>query len=224
MKKVESIFEIIGPIMIGPSSSHTAGAVRIGRIAREILGEKPIRAIILFHGSFAETYRGHGSDKAVIGGILGFSTDDLRIRKALEIAEKEGLKIEFKTVDLGEEYHPNTIKIVLEGSSGLKIWIVGSSIGGGNIIVTEVNGFEADISGDYHALIAIHDDKPGMVAKITSILAKHKINIARMKVSRIRRGALAFSSLEVDQEIPKEIVKEVEKIEGVKLVRALKPI
>ncbi|MHA1721717.1 MAG: L-serine ammonia-lyase, iron-sulfur-dependent subunit beta [Candidatus Baldrarchaeia archaeon] len=224
MKKVESIFEIIGPIMIGPSSSHTAGAVRIGRIAREILGEKPIRAIILFHGSFAETYRGHGSDKAVVGGILGFSTDDLRIRKALEIAEKEGLKIEFKTVDLGEEYHPNTIKIVLEGSSGLKIWIVGSSIGGGNIIVTEVNGFEADISGDYHALIAIHDDKPGMVAKITSILAKHKINIARMKVSRIRRGALAFSSLEVDQEIPKEIVKEVEKIEGVKLVRALKPI
>ena len=224
MKKVESIFEIIGPIMIGPSSSHTAGAVRIGRIAREILGEKPIRAIILFHGSFAETYRGHGSDKAVIGGILGFSTDDLRIRKALEIAEKEGLKIEFKTVDLGEEYHPNTIKIVLEGSSGLKIWIVGSSIGGGNIIVTEVNGFEADISGDYHALIAIHDDKPGMVAKITSILAKHKINIARMKVSRIRRGALAFSSLEVDQEISKEIVKEIEKIEGVKLVRALKPI
>ena len=224
MKKVESIFEIIGPIMIGPSSSHTAGAVRIGRIAREILGEKPIRAIILFHGSFAETYRGHGSDKAVIGGILGFSTDDLRIRKALEIAEKEGLKIEFKTVDLGEEYHPNTIKIILEDSSGLKIWIVGSSIGGGNIIVTEVNGFEADISGDYHALIAIHDDKPGMVAKITSILAKHKINIARMKVSRIRRGALAFSSLEVDQEIPKEIVKEIEKIEGVKLVRALKPI
>jgi len=224
LKKVESIFEIIGPIMIGPSSSHTAGAVRIGRIAREILGEKPIRAIILFHGSFAETYRGHGSDKAVIGGILGFSTDDLRIRKALEIAEKEGLKIEFKTVDLGEEYHPNTIKIILEDSSGLKIWIVGSSIGGGNIIVTEVNGFEADISGDYHALIAIHDDKPGMVAKITSILAKHKINIARMKVSRIRRGALAFSSLEVDQEIPKEIVKEIEKIEGVKLVRALKPI
>jgi len=224
LKKVESIFEIIGPIMIGPSSSHTAGAVRIGRIAREILGEKPIRAIILFHGSFTETYRGHGSDKAVVGGILGFSTDDLRIRKALEIAEKEGLKIEFKTVDLGEEYHPNTIKIILEDSSGLKIWIVGSSIGGGNIIVTEVNGFEADISGDYHALIAIHDDKPGMVAKITSILAKHKINIARMKVSRIRRGALAFSSLEVDQEIPKEIVKEIEKIEGVKLVRALKPI
>ena len=210
--------------MIGPSSSHTAGAVRIGRIAREILGKKPVRAIILFHGSFAETYRGHGSDKAVVGGILGFSTDDLRIRKALEIAEKEGLKIEFKTVDLGEEYHPNTIKIILEDSSGLKIWIVGSSIGGGNIIVTEVNGFEADISGDYHALIAIHDDKPGMVAKITSILAKHKINIARMKVSRIRRGALAFSSLEVDQEIPKEIVKEIEKIEGVKLVRALKPI
>lgn len=224
MKKVESIFEIIGPIMIGPSSSHTAGAVRIGRIAREILGKKPIRAMILFHGSFAETYRGHGSDKAVVGGILGFSTDDLRIRNALEIAEKEGLKIEFKTVDLGEEYHPNTIKIILENSNGLKIWIIGSSIGGGNIIVTEVNGFEADISGDYHALITIHDDKPGMIAKITSILAKNEINIARMKVSRIRKGALAFSSLEVDQEIPREVVKEIEKIIGVNLVRALKPI
>lgn len=224
MKKVESIFEIIGPIMIGPSSSHTAGAVRIGRIAREILGKKPIRAMILFHGSFAETYRGHGSDKAVVGGILGFSTDDLRIRNALEIAEKEGLKIEFKTVDLGEEYHPNTIKIILENSNGLKIWIIGSSIGGGNIIVTKVNGFEADISGDYHALITIHDDKPGMIAKITSILAKNEINIARMKVSRIRKGALAFSSLEVDQEIPREVVKEIEKIIGVNLVRALKPI
>ena len=224
MKRVESIFEIIGPIMVGPSSSHTAGAVRIGRIAREILGRKPVKATILFHGSFAETYRGHGSDKAVVGGILGFSTDDLRIREALEIAEKEGLKIEFKTVDLGEEYHPNTIKIVLEDPTGLKVWIVGSSIGGGNIIVTEVNGFEADISGDYHALITIHEDKPGMVAKITAILAKYGINIARMKVSRVKRGALAFSSIEVDQEIPLEVVHEVEKVEGVKLVRALKPI
>lgn len=224
MKRVESIFEIIGPIMVGPSSSHTAGAVRIGRIAREILGSRPVKATIFFHGSFAETYRGHGSDKAVVGGILGFSTDDLRIREALGIAEKEGLKIEFKTVDLGEEYHPNTIKIVLEDPTGLKVWIVGSSIGGGNIIVTEVNGFEADISGDYHTLITIHEDKPGMVAKITAILAKYGINIARMKVSRVKRGALAFSSIEVDQEIPLEVVHEVEKVEGVKLVRALKPI
>jgi len=224
LKKVESIFEIIGPIMVGPSSSHTAGAVRIGRIAREILGRKPVKATILFHGSFAETYRGHGSDKAVVGGILGFSTDDLKIRDALEIAEKEGLKVKFRKVDLGEEYHPNTIKIILEDSSGLRIWIVGSSIGGGNIIVTEVNGFEADIGGDYHALIAIHEDKPGMVARITSILAKRRINIARMKVSRLKRGALAFSSIEVDQEISKKVIQEIGKVEGVKLVRALKPI
>jgi len=210
--------------MVGPSSSHTAGAVRIGKIAREILGAKPVKATILFHGSFAETFRGHGSDKAVIGGILGFSTDDLRIRKALEIAEREGLKIEFKTVDLGEEYHPNTIKIILEDASGLKIQVVGSSIGGGNIIITEINGFETDLSGDYYALIAIHDDKPGMVAKITTILAKHRINIAKMRVSRIKRGALAFSSIEVDHEISKEVIDEIEKIKEVRLVRALKPI
>lgn len=210
--------------MVGPSSSHTAGAVRIGKIAREILGTKPVKVTIFFHGSFAETFHGHGSDKAIVGGILGFSTDDLRIRKALEIAEKEGLEIKLKTVDLGEEYHPNTIKIILEDASGLKIWVVGSSIGGGNIIITEINGFETDLSGDYHALIAIHDDKPGMVAKITTILADHKINIARMKVSRIKRGALAFSSIEADHEISKEVVDEIEKIKEVRLVRALKPI
>ncbi len=223
MVKVESVFEIIGPIMIGPSSSHTAGVVRIGLLARYILGEKPVEATIVFHGSLAETYKGHGSDKAIIAGILGFRADDSRVRKALEIADRIGLKYKFMTGDLGD-VHPNTLKIHIKGESGAEFDIVGSSIGGGNILVFEVNGFETDISGDYHTLIAIHEDKPGVVAKISSILARNHINIAKMCVSRIRRGGMAFSSIEVDQEIPTKVLDEIQRIKEVKVVRSLKPV
>lgn len=223
MVKVESVFEIIGPIMIGPSSSHTAGVVRIGLLARHILGEKPVEATIVFHGSLAETYKGHGSDKAVIAGILGFKADDPRVREALAIADKMGLKYKFMTGDLGD-VHPNTLKVHIKGDSGSEFDIVGSSIGGGNVLVFEVNGFETEISGDYYTLIAIHEDKPGVVAKISSILAENHINIARMCVSRIRRGELAFSSIEVDQEIPAKVLDEIQRVEEVKIVRSLKPV
>lgn len=201
-----NIFDIIGPVMVGPSSSHTAGAVRIGKIARAILGEEPKNAIVRLHGSFARTYFGHGTDKAIIGGILGFNPDDYRIKYSLDMAMQAGIKYRFEKVNL-KDAHPNSSQIVLTGLSGKCIQMTGASVGGGNVIVKEINGMRVEFNGDYPTLIVIHKDIPGMVADVTGILANSKLNIARMNLFRSQRGGKAVMIIEVDQ-TPQQMLKQ----------------
>lgn len=211
---MRGVFDIIGPIMIGPSSSHTAGAARIGLMARKILGEEPLQATIELHGSFAQTYKGHGTDKAIIAGIMGFATDDERIKDALSIAVSNGLKYQINTTDLGD-VHPNTAVIYLIGESGRMTRIVGASLGGGNIRITNIDGYDVELMGQYHTLISIHQDRPGVITKVTSILAKYKINVAFMRVSRKSRGAEALMIIEVDEAISDDVLEETKQVQGV---------
>ncbi len=220
---MHGVFDIVGPIMIGPSSSHTAGAVRVGKMARIILGEEPQDAVIELHGSFAQTYKGHGTDKALVAGLLGYGTDDERIRNALDIAEAQGLDVTFATIHLGD-VHPNTVAILLTGSSGRKVRVVGASIGGGNIIITEVDGYPVQLTGEYHTMITIHQDKPGIIALVTHALSQEGVNIAFMRVSRQERGAQALMIIEADQAISEEALRLVGGIGAVKVAILVPPV
>ena len=212
---MRGVFDIIGLVMIGPSSSHTAGAVRLGRIAGKILGEEPASARIRLHGSFAKTYRGHGTDKALLAGILGFSTDDARIKDALEIAAARGVAHVFLPDDLGENAHPNTVEIALTGKSGRSTTVVGASVGGGNILVNRIDGFDVEMTGRYYTLATVHEDRPGVIMGVTQVLARQAINVAFMRVSRKTRGAQALMILEVDDEITDAVAKEIVSVCGV---------
>lgn len=220
---MRSAFDITGPIMIGPSSSHTAGATRIGLMARTVLGEEPVEAEIQLYGSFAETYRGHGTDRALIAGIMGFAPDDERIREALDIAKAKGIKFEFIKVDL-EDAHPNTAIIYLTGKSGTTVSIQGASIGGGNIKITNLNGYPVELNGKYTCLITIHQDIPGIVNGVTAELAKFNINIGEMKVSRREKGADALMVIQVDDDVSPKALKACEKIIGISKVIKVNPI
>lgn len=206
--KYKSVFDIIGPVMIGPSSSHTAGAARIGRVARHLFGRKPKYANISFYGSFAKTYRGHGTDVAIVGGILDFDTFDTRIVNALTIAKEEGIAIKMTEEDAVTD-HPNTAKIVLGDDQG-QLELVGISIGGGKIEITELNGFELKLSGNHPALLVVHNDRYGAIAGVANILAKYQINIGHMEVSRKEKGEEALMVIEVDQNIDQSIMDELE--------------
>lgn len=217
------VFDIVGPIMIGPSSSHTAGAARLGKMAGIILGERPKRAEIELHGSFAQTYRGHGTDKAIVAGLMGFEADDPRIREALSLAGQAGIEVVFRTVELGDA-HPNTAVIHLTGPSGRKIRMAGASVGGGNILVTSIDGYEVALTGEYHTLISIHHDKPGVVAALTGILAKEEVNIAFMRVSRRERGSQALAIIEADQAIPEQVTKMVGEFPSIERAFLIPPL
>ena len=194
-----SVFDIIGPRMTGPSSSHTAGAVRLGYIARRIIGDKIEHVHFTLYGSFAETGRGHGTDKALIGGILGFMPDDQRIRSAYKLARDEGIDVEFTYSDEHAE-HPNTVKIEAVDSSGHETEVVGRSIGGGNILITEINGLEVEVTGEYPTIIIRHQDQPGVISDVARVLSQLGINIANMKVFRRSRGDRnAFMCIEADE-------------------------
>jgi L-serine dehydratase len=220
---MHGVFDIIGPIMIGPSSSHTAGAARLGKMARTILGEQPVKAMIELHGSFAQTYRGHGTDKALAAGLLGFSTEDERIRDALDVARDAGLQITFTATDLGD-VHPNTAAMVLTGASGRKVRVVGASIGGGNIVITEIDGYTVELRGEYYTLITIHQDQPGIISLVTHILAQDRVNIAFMRVSRQGRGAQALMILEADQPISEQAASLVRNIPAIEVALLVPPI
>lgn len=195
---MRGVFDIVGPVMIGPSSSHTAGAVRLGLMARAILGEEPVRAGIQLTGSFARTYRGHGTDKALTAGILGFMPDDVRIREALSLATSMGLELAFQKVDIPDA-PPNTAVIHLTGAEGRTVKVQGASVGGGNIRITGIDRFAVDLTGELPALITIHWDQPGVMMRVTSILAEEGLNIAFMRLSRQRRGEMAMMILELDE-------------------------
>jgi L-serine dehydratase len=203
---VVSLLDIIGPVMVGPSSSHTAGACRLGLLARNLVGGTPERARIELHGSFARTGEGHGTDKAIAGGLMGFRPDDERLRDALEIAEREGLDYVFEKTTLDDDAHPNTTRITLERGER-KAVMTGASLGAGRILVTEINGYKVEVTGGYHTIVLIAEDVKGSVAAIATILAEHEINIANLRLTRKERGGDAFMVIEVD-DVPGEGVRD----------------
>ncbi len=206
-----SVFDIIGPRMTGPSSSHTAGAVRMAHIARHIAGMDVASVQFTLYGSFAETGRGHGTDKALIAGILGMQTDDTRIKNAYLIAKEMGVDVAFLYSDEPVEY-PNTAKMQIVGQNGNTTEVVGVSIGGGNILITEINGMAVELSGDYPTLIVQHKDEPGVIAEVSHVLAQLNINIAYMSVFRHGKGEDAYMTIEADQKITNEIAELIKKL------------
>ena len=194
-----SLLDIIGPVMVGPSSSHTAGACRIGLLARCLVGGTPEMARIQLHGSFARTGEGHGTDKAIVAGLMGFAPDDDRIRTALEIAEREGLDYKFEKTTLGEEadIHPNTTRITIQRGDR-SATMVGSSLGAGRVLVTEIDGYPVEVTGNYNTVVLVAEDVKGSVARIATLLAEDNINIATLRLTRKARGGDAFMVIEVD--------------------------
>jgi len=209
-----NLLDIIGPIMVGPSSSHTAGAVKIGLVSRKLMVEKVVKADIYFHGSFLATGKGHGTDKAVVAGLLGIAVDDSRVPFSFEIAEQEGLEFNITGIDLGDA-HPNTVKLNLTGESGKKIEIIAAAVGGGQIEVCEIDGLSASFGGNYPTIIVNHKDIPGRVTAVTSRLSESNVNIATMKLYRTVRGGDAVMIIECDHEVPVKTVKSLEELEGI---------
>ena len=207
MMKFTSVFDIIGPVMIGPSSSHTAGAARIGRVARDLFGRQPKKVSIYLYGSFAETYRGHGTDIAIIGGLLTYDTYDERIKTAFEDAAKAGMEFEFVPEEAHKE-HPNTARIVMNDEDG-EMSVEGISIGGGKIEISEVNGFKLRLTGGMPAILVVHNDRTGCIANVANCLAMHNVNIGHMEVSRIERGHTALMVIEVDQNIEDRVLEQI---------------
>lgn len=212
--KFRSAFDIIGPVMIGPSSSHTAGAARIGRVARTLFEKQPKKAIISLYGSFAKTYKGHGTDLALVAGLMDFDTFDERIPDSLKIAEQVGIEIEFITENALTE-HPNTVKINLFDGQGKELEIIGISIGGGTIEIIEINSFKLKLSGANPAILVIHHDRFGLISAVTSVLSKHKINIGHMEVSRKERGDVAIMVIEMDHKLEDAVFVELNLLPGV---------
>ena len=201
-----SLLDIIGPVMVGPSSSHTAGACRLGLLARGLVGGTPERAKIELHGSFARTGEGHGTDKAIVAGLMGFRPDDDRIRNALEIAEREGLDYHFEKTTLDEESHPNSVRISLERGERSSV-MMGSSLGAGRVLVTQIDGFPVEVSGSYHTIVLVAEDIKGSVARIATLLSDDGLNIATLRLTRKKRGGDAFMVIELD-EFPDERVRD----------------
>ncbi|MEL7567274.1 MAG: L-serine ammonia-lyase, iron-sulfur-dependent subunit beta [Dehalobacterium sp.] len=221
--KEYGIFDIIGPVMIGPSSSHTAGAARLGFIAGKIAGEEVREVVFYLHGSFAKTYAGHGTDKALLAGVLGLMPDDEGIRDAFMLAREKGVIYRFQESDLGE-VHPNTVKIVMKTLSGEKWEVTGSSIGGGKVKIIRINELEVEFEGEYTTLITYHQDRPGVIADISAVLSKYKINIAFMRVFRENKAANAALIAETDEDISPLALAEIEKVPRIIQVKVLQPI
>lgn len=217
-----SIFDVLGPNMVGPSSSHTAGACSIALLACKMLGEPAARVEFTLYGSFAKTYKGHGTDRALLGGIMGFSTDDVRIPRAYELAKERGIQWEFSCNETETEIHPNTVDIRLYGVNKKAVSLRGESVGGGKIRIVRIDGIEVDFTGEYNTLIVVHKDRIGMAAHITSCLSQGMVNIAFMKLFRESKGDRAYSIVEFDGTLPKdtmERIKEKQDVENVMLVQ-----
>src|SRR4051812_44307952 len=195
-----SLLDIIGPVMVGPSSSHTAGACRLGLLARGLVGGTPERARVELHGSFARTGEGHGTDKAIVAGLMGFRPDDERIRHALEIAEREGLQYAFEKTKLGDDdrVHPNSVRMTVERGERSSV-MLGSSLGAGRVLVTEIDGYPVEVSGSYHTIVLVAEDVRGSIARIATILADRGLNIATLRLTRKERGGDAFMVIELDE-------------------------
>lgn len=214
------IFDIIGPIMIGPSSSHTAGAARIGRAAANLLGDTPLKAKITLSGSFLRTHKGHGTDRAIIAGLMDMPVDDLRIRDSLEIARQRGLQYEFVLEDIPDA-HPNTALIELTGKNGNHVSMRAASVGGGNIRVEMLNGLTVSFTGAMDTLVISHTDAPGVIANVSSLIAALNVNIATMQVFRRNAGGDAVMVIETDHAPDQESVRMIRRLRGIKTCNLL---
>lgn len=215
-----SLLDIIGPVMVGPSSSHTAGACRLGLLGRGLVSGTPEKAVLELHGSFARTGEGHGTDKALAGGLLGFRPDDERIRTALEIAEKEGLDYRFEKTALGDDVHPNTVRMTLDYGD-VHATLTGASLGAGRVLVTEIDGYPVEVTGSFHTIVMVAEDIPGSIARITGILADHTINIATLRLTRKQRGGDAFIVIECDESPGEGVRDEIRALDWVRWARRL---
>lgn len=217
-----NLYDILGPVMVGPSSSHTAGAVRIGLITRRLLGEEPVKASIGLAGSFAATGKGHGTDRALVAGLLGMQPDDTRIPDSLRLASEHGMDIQFREIQLADA-HPNTAVLHVEAAVGRELEIQASSLGGGRIMVNKLDGIEVHFSGENPTLIVRNLDQPGHVAEVASMLSHKAVNIATLHLYRDRRGGYAVMVLETDQPVPEESVLWLSHLEGIMKVTYLNP-
>lgn len=204
-----SVFDVLGPNMIGPSSSHTAGAAVIAYLAQKMINGRLVKVDFTLYGSFAKTYRGHGTDRALVGGIMGFFTDDVRIRDSFRIAEERGLEVAFHTDETESDVHPNTVDVAMENESGHKMTIRGESLGGGKVRITRINQVEVDFSGEYSAVIVVHQDTRGVAAHITKCLSDSDVNIAFMRLFREKKGHTAYTIVEVDGAVPAGVAEKL---------------
>lgn len=212
-----NLYDIIGPVMVGPSSSHTAGAVKIGYVSRKLMAQPIVKAQILLYGSFLATGKGHGTQIAIVAGLLGMKTDDCRIPDSFRLAKETGMEISFGEAEL-KDAHPNSAQLILTGADGRQLEIVGESIGGSRINIASIDGLSANFSGDYPALIVHNLDQPGHVAEVTSMLSHKSVNIATMQLYRAGRGGHAVMVIECDQEVPKESIQWLAHLEGIEKV------
>lgn len=212
-----NIFDILGPVMVGPSSSHTAGATRIGFITRKLLGCKPVKATIGLCGSFAATGKGHGTDRAIIAGLLGMQPDDMRIPESFEIAKQEGLQFDISNIQV-KEAHPNTAVIKAIGEDGRSLEVQASSLGGERILLNKIDGIVVNCTGSCPTLIIRNEDSPGQVAEVTSMLYQKHVNIATLQLYRDKRGGDAVMVIETDQPVYKATICNLEQLEGIKKV------
>jgi len=221
--KQYSVFDVLGPVMIGPSSSHTAGAARIGKVARCIAGDDFHKVAFYLHGSFANTYKGHGTDRALVAGVLGMEPHDIRLSQSLKIASEKHIDISFHKADLGLE-HPNTVKVVFYHSDDQhQTEVMGSSIGGGNIVITKVNGYSIKFKGDYPTLLIFHRDQKGVIRDVSDLLSINRLNVAKMKVSRKVKGHGASMVIETDDVIPAFFKKQLLHIDHIDSVSMINP-
>ena len=220
---MSNVLDVIGPVMIGPSSSHTAGACRLGRIARALLGAEPVRASVTLYGSFAKTYRGHGTDRALVAGILGLATDDGHLRESLELARERGVDVAFST-DEGDGLHPNTALIELSDASGGHVSVLGSSVGGGQVVVTRVDGMQVRITGLRTTFVVRHLDVPGLIASVTDVLADCGANICDFSLARQARGGVAVMTIEVEGSVGSAVRSRIEALPGVEACTMLAPV
>ena len=200
-----SVFDVMGPNMIGPSSSHTAGAARIGFLAQKMINGPLKKIEFTLYGSFARTYKGHGTDRALLGGIMGFATDDMRIRNSFEIADHNGLVFSFTTNEIETDVHPNTVDIHMINEKNQEMTVRGESLGGGKVRIVKINSVQVDFTGEYSAVIVTHQDKPGVVAYITKCLSDRNVNIAFMRLFRESKGEIAYTIVESDGHLPEDI-------------------
>lgn len=202
-----SVFDVLGPNMIGPSSSHTAGAAVIGYLAQKMINGPIVKVTFTLYGSFAKTYRGHGTDRALLGGVMGFRTDDVRIRDSFQIAKDNGIEFSFVPNETETEVHPNTVDVEMVNDQGQQMTIRGESLGGGKVRIVRINGVDVDFSGEYSAIIVVQQDKPGVVAHITQTLSNIGINIAFMRLFRENKGHIAYTIVETDDVLPENLAQ-----------------
>ena len=215
-----SIFDILGPVMVGPSSSHTAGAARIGMVARQLFGRQPEKAVVYLHGSFAATGKGHGTDRALIAGFLGMKPDDMRIPDSFEIAAEEGMTFTIAPKEI-REAHPNTAQVIMEAEGAAPMKIQAYSVGGGRIRVCEIDGIDVNFSGESNTLIIRNIDEPGRIKEVAVALSNAAINIATMQVFRDKRGGHAIMVVETDQIVPQEAMDDLANKDGIIRVKFL---